>query len=71
MERRKDETIANLERHYYDGQNNKENDLLREEIKRLEEEVKDLQAKNDQLQLVMDEKNQIIENSELIKQFYE
>lgn len=47
MERRKDETIANLERHYYDGQNNKENDLLREEIKRLEEEVKDLQAKND------------------------
>lgn len=42
MERRKDETIANLENHFYEGKDNKELDLIKEENSKIHDELKEL-----------------------------
>ena len=42
MEKRKNETIANLESHFYDGVDQKDVVVLKEENSRLLEQIKDL-----------------------------
>lgn len=46
MEKRKDETIANLETHFYDGVDQKDVQVIKDENVKLEEQIKDLQNKN-------------------------
>ena len=71
MEKRKNETIANLENHFYDGRNNKEIELLKEENQKLMDEIKDLQAKNDHLNTLMEDKNAVIDKNQIISKYYE
>lgn len=71
MERRKNETIANLENHFYEGKDNKEIELLKEENQKFAEDLKELSNKNDHLSAQIEEKDQYIEKSEIISKFYE
>lgn len=42
MEKRKDETITNLESHFYEGADKKDVQMLKEEVSRLKDQIKDL-----------------------------
>lgn len=57
MEKRKNETIYNLEKLVYEGRDNKEIEILKEEMIRMEDEIKDLNEKNTVLISVVNEKN--------------
>lgn len=55
MEKRKDEMIANLEQHFYDGVDKKDIQILKDENQKLNDQIKDLQNKNNLLQAALQE----------------
>lgn len=57
MEKRKNETIANLETNFYKGGNNQEEQLLKDEISKLKDLVNDLKNKNELLESAIQEQN--------------
>lgn len=71
MEKRKNEIISSLEFSFYEGKENKELQLLREEVKKLEDVNKDFSTKVLYLQGALEEKTQVAEKAMIIEKFYE
>lgn len=71
MEKRKNEIISTLESSFYEGKENKELQLLREEAKNLEEANRELSTKVLYLEGGLEERKALAEKTTIIEKFYE